>query len=89
MQQKQTLHVKNYQSGLEDSLESTDYYTSKDNITKVLIIYQYKIAQLERDTYQSRAYLRGGSNPPPKFSDFFLKSEGKEIERKMKKDGGF
>ena len=40
-----------------------------------------------------RAYLRGGgsggSNPPPpphpKFSDFFLKSEGKEIERKRKK----
>ena len=28
----------------------------------------------------------GGSNPPPpKFSDFFLKSEGKEIERKRKK----
>ena len=28
----------------------------------------------------------GGSNPPPpKFSDFFLKSEGKEIERKGKK----
>ena len=36
----------------------------------------------------TRAYLRGGSggsNPPPKFSDFFLKSEGKEIERKRKK----
>ena len=28
----------------------------------------------------------GGSKPPPpKFSDFFLKSEGKEIERKRKK----
>ena len=26
-----------------------------------------------------------GFNPPPKFSDFFLKSEGKEIERKRKK----
>ena len=23
--------------------------------------------------------------PPPKFSDFFLKSEGKDIERKRKK----
>ena len=37
----------------------------------------------------ARAYLRGGSgnsNPPPKFSDFFLKSEGKEIERKRKKE---
>ena len=27
----------------------------------------------------------GGFKPPPKFSDFFLKSEGKEIERKRKK----
>ena len=26
-----------------------------------------------------------GFKPPPKFSDFFLKSEGKEIERKRKK----
>ena len=37
---------------------------------------------------ESRAYLRGGFRgfkPPPKFSDFFLKSEGKEIERKRKK----
>ena len=37
---------------------------------------------------QSRAYLRGGFRgfkPPPKFSDFFWKSEGKEIERKRKK----
>ena len=36
----------------------------------------------------SRAYLRGGFRgfkPPPKFSDFFLKSEGKEIESKRKK----
>ena len=36
----------------------------------------------------ARAYLRGGFRgfkPPPKFSDFFLKSEGKEIERKRKK----
>ena len=34
-----------------------------------------------------------GFNPPPKFSDFFLKSERKEIERKRKKGmlggGGF
>ena len=35
----------------------------------------------------TRAYLRGGvqgvqTPPPPKFSDFFLKSEGKEIEKK-------
>ena len=39
---------------------------------------------------QPRAYLRWGFRgfkppPPPKFSDFFLKSEGKEIERKRKK----
>ena len=37
---------------------------------------------------KSRAYLRGGFRgfkPPPKFSDFFLKSEGKEIESKRKK----
>ena len=37
---------------------------------------------------QPRAYLRGGVQgvqTPPKFSDFFLKSEGKEIERKIKK----
>ena len=38
---------------------------------------------------QSRAYLRGvqGVQTPPqkKFSDFFLKCEGKEIERKRKK----
>ena len=27
----------------------------------------------------------GFNPPPPKFSDFFLKSEGKEIERKRKK----
>ena len=37
----------------------------------------------------SRAYLRGGVfrgfKSSPKFSEFFLKSEGKEIERKRKK----
>ena len=38
-----------------------------------------------------RAYLRGGGSggsnpPPPKFSDFFLKSEGKEVERKRIKN---
>ena len=27
--------------------------------------------------------------PPPRFSDFFLKSEGKEVERKrVRRDGG-
>ena len=31
--------------------------------------------------------FRGFKPPPPKFSDFFLKSEGKEIERKRKKKG--
>ena len=39
---------------------------------------------------KERAYLRGGgfrgfNPPPPKFSDFFLKSEGEEIERKRNK----
>ena len=34
----------------------------------------------------TRAYLRGGvQTPPPKIFRFFLKSEGKEIERKRKK----
>ena len=39
----------------------------------------------------TRAYLRGGgvqgaqTPPPPKFSDFFLKNEGKEIEKEKKK----
>ena len=28
-----------------------------------------------------------GIKPPPKFSDFFLKSEGKEVERKRRKKG--
>ena len=44
MQQKQTLHVKTYQSGLEDLLESPDNYTSRDIITKVLTINQYKMS---------------------------------------------
>ena len=29
--------------------------------------------------------VHGVQTPPPKFSDSFLKSEGKEIERKRKK----
>ena len=39
------------------------------------------------DESASRAYLRGGGvqTPPPKIFRFFLKSEGKEIERKRKK----
>ena len=41
----------------------------------------------------SRAYLRGGvqgvQTPPPKFFRFFfLKSEGKEIERRKRDVGG-
>ena len=48
---------------------------------------------IARGYSRARAYLRGGSGgsnpPPPKFSDFFLKSEGKEIERKrIKRDVG-
>ena len=40
-----------------------------------------------RNSPRPRAYLikGGGFNPPPKFSEFFWKSEGKEIERKRKK----
>ena len=40
------------------------------------------------DEIAARAYLRGGVQgvkPPPKIFRFFLKSEGKEIERKRKK----
>ena len=38
---------------------------------------------------QPRAYLRGGGfRGFNKFSDFFLKSEGKEIERKRDVGGG-
>ena len=43
---------------------------------------------MSKPSITARAYLRGGFRgfkPPPKFSDFFLKSEGKEIERKRKK----
>ena len=49
------------------------------------------------ETFNSRAYLRGGVQgggggwgfkPPLKFSDLFLKSEGKEIERKRRDVGG-
>ena len=52
------------------------------------IIYLYAILQ-------PRAYLRGGgggrsgdSNPFLKFSNFFLKSAGKEVERKINKKRG-
>ena len=39
----------------------------------------------------SRAYLRGGefrgsTPPPPEIFRFFLKSEGKEVERKREKN---
>ena len=32
--------------------------------------------------------VQGVQTPPPKFLDFFLKSEGKEIERKKRDVGG-
>ena len=39
-----------------------------------------------KKVFRAWAYLRGGSGGSnPKFSEFFLKSEGKEIERKRKK----
>ena len=47
---------------------------------------------LKRDIYDIQTVkgvfkggVQGVQTPPPKFSDFFLKSEGKEIERKRKK----
>ena len=57
-------------------------YLPCDNFCNILNpLYAAEITVME-----PRAYLRGGSNPPPpKFSDFFLKSEGKEIKRKRKK----
>ena len=44
----------------------------------------------QNNNLSSRAYLRGGGvqgvqTPPPEIFRFFLKSEGKEIERKGKK----
>ena len=33
--------------------------------------------------------FRGFKPPPPKFSDFFLKSEGKEVQRKPKNEKGW
>ena len=36
--------------------------------------------------------IQGVQTPPPKFSDFFLKNDGKELgrkrEKKIKRDGG-
>ena len=46
------------------------------------------VGNLHVHILSASAYLRGGFRgfkPPPKFFDFFLKSEGKEIERKRKK----
>ena len=35
-----------------------------------------------RGVFKGGGGFRGFKPPPPKFSDFFLKSEGKEIEKK-------
>ena len=41
---------------------------------------------LQKHYFHSKGVFKGGGvQTPPKFSDFFLKSEGKEIERKRKK----
>ena len=51
----------------------------------------YTVNLLNAKWKVARAYLRGGGFrgfKPPKFSDFFLKSEGKEIERKKGMLGG-
>ena len=47
----------------------------------------YQLICKEISQYNMSLSKRGfrGFKPPPKFSDFFLKSEGKEIERKRKK----
>ena len=61
------------------------------NAVDIILLYNtsQKIIGFISNMLQPRAYLRGGSGgsnpPPPKFSDFFLKSEGKELERKRKK----
>ena len=41
---------------------------------------------VEYSCHTIKGVFKGGvQTPPPKFSDFFWKSEGKEIERKRKK----
>ena len=43
---------------------------------------------MDRISYSSRPYLRGGGSAPPKKFLIFLKNEGKEvIVEKMKRDG--
>ena len=51
----------------------------------VYLLGDFNINTLDEAHTKSRTYLRFQTPPPPKFSDFFLKSEGKEIERKRKK----
>ena len=54
-------------------------------------LYLRAVITLSKLLYGARAYLRGGFRgfkPPQNFQIFFLKSEGKEIERKkMRTDG--
>ena len=47
------------------------------------------LTNLSSSTYKGvfKGGVQGVQTPPPKFSDFFWKSEGKEIERKRKKKG--
>ena len=50
-------------------------------------LFQQRWSTLSR--CRAKGVFKGGGfkgfKPPPKFSDFFLKSEGKEVERKRKK----
>ena len=67
-------------------LNSRIHYTVSHVLSKVVNIDLFHLIDHKHSNHP-RTYLRGGggSNHPPKFSDFFLKSEGKEIERKRKK----
>ena len=53
------------------------------------VVTLYSVSCILYPIYIYKGVFKGGvqgvQTPPPKFSDFFLKSEGKEIERKRKK----
>ena len=59
----------------------------EDNTQSLIIISD--LSHISGRLLHARAYLRGGGfrgfKPPPEIFRFFLKSEGKEIERKRKK----
>ena len=51
----------------------------------VLLLFLIPASFPFKGVFKGGGGFRGFKPPPPKFSDFFLKSEGKEIERKRKK----